>query len=173
MSICLHGVHGGSGSTTAELIVETGAWHEAENICYLACYRKVCFPLLCVTVFRVLVYSCMYLVTVSTHDFVKEILRNHQIGQWRGITRQSSALFLEAGGNSGDFRMQKKDLMAWEREGAPQQREYKIKSRAKPSRVSTACLAEKSTQFPSILLPPREGFNIPKAFWRYLLFSVH
>lgn len=126
MFIYLHGVHGCSGPTIAECRVETMVL-EAVNIYCLASYRKSLLPsglydsILYVYVFiHVLIYNVQTL-------FVKKPFRNCLLGQWQGIPRQSLAISLEAGGNSGDFRMRRKDRMAWERKGIPRQRQYEIK----------------------------------------------
>lgn len=122
MSMYLHGVHGCSGLTTAEFIVEATVL-EAVNIYFLARYRKSLLPsalydsILCTCLF-------MHLFAMCKHYFVKKPFRNPLLGQWQGIPAHSLAISLEAGGNSGDFRMGRKDLVAWERKGVLTQRQY-------------------------------------------------
>lgn len=64
---------------------------------------------------------------MSMKCFVKKTVRSCLLKQWQGTPTQSFAIFLEARKDSGDSSMRRKDVMAWEREGIPKQREYEIK----------------------------------------------
>lgn len=170
MSIYLHGVLGGSGSTMAELIVEPEkAWHEAEKYLPSGLLQKsVCCPLLCVTVYCVLIcwFPCLFI--MCTHSSVEEALRNCLLGQWQGsLCRQAFAVFLEAGGELRRFQDEKEGSNGLRKRRCSKIKRTRNKGLSKIFSNITECLAETSTQFPGILLPHR-GFNTPKAFRRHL-----